>query len=225
MYNRQNAINFKIMRDEKVKSNYTRLTDYELATLGGRVAKAMQETETAGFFTDPNPSVEELQTIVNDYIEKHEIASRRGSALEISMKNESRKEVLSALRSLAHYVNEIARGQISKLLSTGLQLVSQPVRIDVPSVPEEVKLRDGALSGQVVVSFKKVKNAWAYEIQWAQEAQKGDELVWEENVSTTVSRGTVIGNLQAGIRYFFRIRAMNGKGTGDWTEPASTIVR
>src|SRR5690625_3876402 len=131
------------MRKEKVRSNYGRLTDYELATLGGRVVKAMQELDTAEFFTDPQPPVDELESIVDDYIEKHEIASRRGSALEISMKNESRDNVLSALRTLANYVNEQARGQISKLLSTGLQLASQPVRVDVPTVPEEVKLKDG----------------------------------------------------------------------------------
>src|SRR5699024_524497 len=113
----------------------------------------------------------------------------------------------------------------SKLLSTGLQLISQPVRVDVPAVPEEVKLKDGALSGQVTVSFKRIRNVWGYEIQIAPEAQKGDELVWEESFNTTLARGTVLAGLQPGTRYFFRVRAMNGKGTGDWSEPVSTIVR
>jgi|SRR5690625_131599 len=213
------------MREEKVRSNYSRLTDYELATLAGRVVKAMQEQETVDFFADPEPEIEELEALVDDYISKHEIASRRGSALEVGLKNDSRKNVLVALRTLAHYVNEKARGQISKLLSTGLQLIGQPARVEEPSIPEEVKLKDGALSGQIRVSFKSIKNAWMYEIQVAQEPESGLEIEWTESLNTTVARGTVIPNLVPTVRYFFRVRAMNGKGTGDWSEPVSTIVR
>lgn len=225
MFNRHHATKFKIMKKEKVRSNYEKLTDYELATLGGRVVRAMQETSTADFFTDPQPSMEDLESFVTDYVEKHEIASRRGSALEISMKNESRENVLLALRTLANYVNEKARGHMSKLLSTGLQLVSQPGRIDVPSVPQEIKLKDGALSGQIKVSFKRAKNVWMYDIQLGTEAPPGEELDWGELYQTTVSRGTVIGNLTIGQRYYVRVRALNGKGAGDWSQPISMLVR
>jgi len=213
------------MREEKVRSNYNRLTDYELATLAGRVVKAMREPHTAEVFPDPVPGIDELGILVEDYINKHEVASRGGSTLEISLKNESRETLLAALRSLAGYVNEKARGQLSLLLSTGLHLVSQPVKTQVPAIPEEVKLRDGALSGQIKVSFRPVRSSWIYEIQIGKESEEEGQIDWKEKVSTTLSRGTVIGNLLSGSRHFVCVRAINGRGKGDWSEPVSMIVR
>ncbi len=213
------------MREEKVRSNYNRLTDYELATLAGRVVKAMHEPQTAEVFTDPVPGIGELGILVEDYINKHEVASRGGSTLEVSLKNESRETLLAALRSLAGYVNEKARGQLSLLLSTGLHLVSQPVKTQVPAIPEEVKLRDGALSGQIKVSFRPVRSSWIYEIQIGKESEEEGQIDWKEKVSTTLSRGTVIGNLLSGSRHFVCVRAINGRGKGDWSEPVSMIVR
>lgn len=214
------------MRKEKVITNYSNLTDYELATLGGRVVQAMQSPQAVDFYSEPQPEIEELEILVEDYVRKHEIASRRGSALEISLKNESRTSLLEALRTLGNYVNEMARGQLSYLLSSGLQLYAPRGSNAIPEVPQHVRLRDGGLSGQLKVSFNRIESAWVYEIQIAPEAPPGDELQWSDPVQTTLSkRGTIIGNLTAGHRYFIRVRAMNGKGTGDWSEPVSTIVR
>lgn len=213
------------MRKEKVITNYGNLSDYELATLGGRVVQALQSPQTADFYTDPQPEIEELEGLVSDYIGKHEIASRRGSALEISLKNESRQILLVALRTLGNYVNEKARGQLSHLLSSGLQLASPQTRRSIPSIPQDIRLQDGGLQGQIRISFKRLKHAWMYDIQLAAEAPPGEELEWKEIYQTTLSRGTVIGNLVPGVRYFVRIRGRNGRGTGDWSQPISMLVR
>src|SRR5699024_803760 len=140
MFYRRNATKFKIMRIEKVITNYSNLTDYELATLGGRVVQAMQSPQAADFYANPQPETEELESLVEDYVRKHEIASRRGSALEISLKNESRQALLTALRTLGNYVNEKARGQLSYLLSSGLHLYASQGRNTIPGVPQNLRL-------------------------------------------------------------------------------------
>ena len=212
------------MRKEKVISNYSGWSDYELSTLAGRILKAMQETTAQANFPHPNPAITVLEPLVNDYITKHEIASRRGSALEISQKNESRDALLNALRSLAHYVNEVANGQLSLLLSTGMVLASQPSSTQAPTMVEKVQLRDGRLSGQLRLDFKPVKAAWEYEVEIGTMASTG-EIVWNKVVLTTSSRGNVLSEMEPGVRYCVRIRTRNGKGTGDWCEPVSLIAR
>src|SRR5690606_18848957 len=89
------------MRKERLLLSYTHLTDYELSTLAGRVLAAMTDNDN---FPDPAPSLAELEPLVNTYRTRHEIASRRGSALEISQKNESRQLLLEAFKQLAFYI-------------------------------------------------------------------------------------------------------------------------
>ena len=212
------------MRKEKVISNYSGWSDYELSTLAGRILKAMQEPTTQTSFPQPNPEITVLEPLVQDYITKHEIASRRGSALEISQKNESRDALLNALRTLAHYVNEIANGQLSLLLSTGMVLATQPGTLQVPTIVEKVQLRDGRMSGQLRLDFKAIKSAWEYEVEVGTGSSTG-EVTWDKVILTTSSRSNVLSEIQPGVRYYVRVRARNGKGTGDWCEPVSLIAR
>jgi hypothetical protein len=213
------------MRKEKVISNYGLWSDYELSTLAGRVLKAMQEANTTANFPTPNPGLDVLETLVNTYIAHHEIASRRGSALEISQKNESREALLVGLRNLAHYVNEIANGQLSMLLSTGLVLVAQPSSSQLPLVPQRLRLRDGRISGMVHIDMAPVKGAWDYEIAIGDSVNEQGEIQWNQTLMTTSSRGNFVMDLTPGTQYYVRVRARNGKGTGDWSEPVSLIAR
>lgn len=210
------------MRIEKLRTNYEHLTDFELSTLGSRVWKALQDASAD--FPNPNPDLATLGDLVQDYTNKHEIASRRGSALEISQKNESRKSLLGALRSLALYANEQARGQISKLLSTGLQLMAQPRIKQIPGVTERITLRDGRISGQIRVDFKVVPDAWAYEIAIGR-MEEGGGISWLKSYQSSSSRSNVLPEIEPGIRYYVRVRARNNKGIGDWSEAVSIIGR
>ncbi|MEN5435270.1 hypothetical protein ABE545_16670 [Sphingobacterium faecium] len=148
------------MRKEKVISSYASWSDYELSTLAGRILKAMKEPATSANFPNPIPDMAALEPMVLDYITKHEIASGRGSALEISQKNESRELLLNSLKSLAHYVNLVADGQLSLLLSTGMVLATQPTALQVPGVIEKIQLRDGPIGGQLRLDFEKF---WEYD--------------------------------------------------------------
>ncbi len=210
------------MRIEKLRSNYDHLTDFELSTLGGRVWKAMQEATVD--FPNPIPDLNSFADLVADYTAKHEVASRRGSALEVSQKNESRLHLLNGLRSLAIYANEQARGHISKLLSTGLQLMAQPRIKQIPRVTERISLRDGRISGQLRVDFKAVQEAWEYEIAIGQMGELGS-IAWTKTYQTSSSRGNVLPEIEPGIRYYVRVRARNNKGIGDWSEAVSIIGR
>ncbi|MBE8719960.1 fibronectin type III domain-containing protein [Sphingobacterium pedocola] len=213
------------MRKDKVKTNYEKVSEFELSTLAGRVLKAIQEPAAAVYFPNPNPTLPVLEELVNDYIQKHEIASRRGSALEIGQKNESKTRLLEGLQLLATYVNQQAGGQISVLLSSGLILANQPKSKDTPLIPLNLKLRDGRVGGQMRLDFQAVKDAWQYEVEIGQSAVGSAEILWERTVMTTSSRSNVLIGFEPGVKYYVRVRALNGKGIGDWSEPVSLIAR
>lgn len=213
------------MRKEKVKINYSNLRDRELATLGGRVVRAMLDPQTAFFYSDLRPQVIALSASVKDYIQKHQIASRGGSTLEVSLKNESRTKVLNALRTLASYVNEKARGQLPWLLATGLQLTNPYGRKETPPAASGLMLRDGELSGQVKVYFNRIKSAWMYEIEWAEIRKTQTIIQWEGKQQTTRSKGNLLSPFTPGTRYCFRVRALNGKGVGEWSDTVCFIAR
>lgn len=213
------------MRKEKVITYYGNMSEFELSTVAGRILKAMQEPATAASFPDMYPDLVTLDQVVNDYIRKHEIASRRGSALEISQKDESKAALLDALKNLANHVNDVAKGQLSLLLSTGMILASQASTLLVPLVTERIQLRDGRISGQMRLDFKKVVGAWEYEIEIGQSTEPDGTPLYDRLVTTTSSRSNVLSDFTPGIRYYVRIRARNGRGLGDWSEPVSLIAR
>ena len=213
------------MRKEKVKINFSQLRDRELATLGGRVVRAMLDPQTAFFYSDLRSQVITLAACVEDYTQKHQIASQGGSTLEVSLKNESRTKVLTALRTLASYVNEKARGQLSWLLATGLYLTKPYGRKEIPAATSRVELGDGDLSGQVKISFNRIKNAWMYEIEWAEEQEAQTDIKWEGKQQTTRSKGTILSPFTPGVRYCFRVRAINEKGAGEWSDTVCFMAR
>lgn len=210
------------MRKDRVISNYTYLSDDELAALAGKILGAMTGNPN---FENPTPEMEILEGAVTDYRTKHEIAIRGGSVLEKRLKNESREHLLGQLSQLAHYVNTVAMGRLAVLTSSALILAKHPSGVVVPAVIERVLLKDGSLSGQMQVSFTSQRAIWEYEIQIGEWPVESPDIEWGESFFTTTSRGTVIASLEAGKRYYVRVRARNAKGTGDWTEGVSMIVR
>lgn len=209
------------MRKERVISSYYKLTDSALATLAGKVVGALDNNAN---FLNLTPPFTILQGLSDDYRAKYSVASRGGSVLEVSLKNESRKALLDALRILAHHVNGVANGNLVMLIGSGLILAKQPTKIEIPEISERVILRDSHLKGQLRLDFTLVKNAWEYEIAVGGLDENGI-INWENEYQSTASQGIVLAPLVSGSEVFVRVRARNGKGTGDWSESTSLIVK
>ncbi len=210
------------MRTNKVISNYDKLMDDELATLASGVEDALTGNVN---FPDPNPTLPEFTAAAADYRAKLAVASRKGSALEVSLKNEARKVVLNLLRRLAFYVNEIGQGNAPILYSSGLRLNAQPKEMQAPTVPDGVRLRDGRQSGQIRLDFNPLKEAWEYEYAVSSEVDENKDPIWGEPLSTTSSRANILAPVIPGMIYRVRVRARNGRGLGDWSEAVTLIAR
>ncbi len=205
-----------------VLTSFARHTDAALANLGGTTFQAM--TGNANF-PDPQPGLPDYETAVEDFKAKLQVSSRKGSPMDISIKNESRLVLLEQMRLLAQYVNNTANGVVSALLSSGFPLKAQPGSIPVPLVPQRVRLGDGRQRGQLRLDFDAVQHAWEYEYAVAHEQDGEGEPLWGELYATTSSRGNIIAPVIPAVTYRVRVRARNGRGIGDWSEPVSLIAR
>ncbi|SEM22059.1 hypothetical protein SAMN05216436_102270 [bacterium A37T11] len=210
------------MPTRTARSGFKHMRDSDLLNLGGTVLAAMTANTN---FTNPNPALTVLETALEDYRTKLEASSRRGSPLEVSLKNDSRDALLSVLKQLAFYVNTVANGSLSVILSSGFPSSSIAVKSQVPAIPERLKLADWLQSGQMVFSFDPVLEAWMYEYCYADQKDTDGNIVWPDPLSTTKSRNNLLAPLNPGTIYYARVRSRNGNGVSDWSDPVSLMAR
>lgn len=210
------------MRQQRIYTDYSKWTDDTLATLAGRTVEFM--TDNADFPT-PQPDLAAYTALVIDYRQKLEVARNRGSVVEVTAKNNARRELLRAMKQLAFYVNVTANGDAHLLAGSGFILVSQPQALQIPHVPLFGVLEDGAKSGELNFRFEAIANAWEYEYQVTSVLAENGEPEWDEMQRTTNSLRNVVAPVVPGTRYFARVRARNGKGESDWSVTFSQYAR
>lgn len=208
---------------QKANRGFSKITDESLQILSSTVLQAMTDNE---YFVDPSPTLEVLEEYSDAYIEKLSIARRRGSPYDTAVKNELRKELEKVLSELAFYVNKIADGNIAVLLSSGFELSKYRSSMLSPKKIEFVKLEDGRNEGQLVLNFERQRGARLYEYRVADEKDEIGEIQWTEKVYvTTTSQKNLIQPVVPGKTYYLSVRAINARGTGDWSEPRSWMAR
>ncbi len=204
------------------RGGFKHLRDNDLLNLGGTVLLAMDGNAN---FPTPDPTLVAVQATYDDYKAKLEAASRKGGPLEKSLKNDAREVLLAQLKRLAHYVSGVADGSLSVILSSGFPPSGTPVRQLPPMTPERVRLADYRQSGQLQLGFDAVPGAWLYEYAYSSDKLPDGTIVWPDALVARSSRGNVIAPVTPGVTYYARVRARNGAGVSDWSEPVSLIAR
>src|SRR5690606_11293048 len=129
--------------------------------------KVLDCLENHTVFVDLPVAIEDLQAQTADFRSKWQTASNGGSLLEIAIKNDAKALLASSLKDIAFYVNKVATGSRSLLLSSGLQLEADPKPAKVPNTITGEQLRDGRQRDQLDVIFKPLGRNHIYEYQIA----------------------------------------------------------
>src|SRR5690606_782048 len=104
------------MKKRTARGGFKNIKDNDLLNLGGTVLLAMESNAN---FTTPDPDLAVVQAAYDDYKLKLETASRQGSPLDKSVKRDSKTALVGLLKRLAFYVNTVADGDLSIVLSSG----------------------------------------------------------------------------------------------------------
>lgn len=204
----------------KALIGFARMKDDELLVAGNTIIGAMTDN---GHFGSPSPSLADVQALLDDFSNKLAVARKRGSPEDTALKGDSRLLLEEALQRLGYYVNSVAKGHLATVLSSGFPVNASATATLVPLRIESVKLTDGRQSGQVRLDFANQSKVLLYEYCYRLQQQPEEE--WSERITTTSSRGNIIAPLPPGERVEVKVRAVNSKGIGDWSETSSLLVR
>lgn len=208
---------------QKVNSGFTRFSDERLVVLTQTVLEAMERNSN---FINPEPDLEKVGYALESYVEKLAKARRRGSPYDTAIKNEARVELERILAELAFYVNKVSQNNLPVLLSSGFEVSRYRNSVLLPDIVRNLLLVDGNKKGQMRLSFEKQESARLYEYRYTKEKDAEGAPIWnKESEVTTSSMNNLIDSVVSGSVYYISVRAINTKGTGEWSEPVSWMVR
>ena len=207
---------------QKALGGFSRDSDETILVKGRTVQLAMTDNPN---YPTPEPALDAVRDVVNDFEQKLAMAKRRGSPEDTALKNQARKAMQQTLKRLAFYVTQTADGDLAKLLSSGFSVSRLPQREDVPDRIIGITLRDGKQKGQMRLDFGKNSAAKIYEYQVCEMDAHGMPDEWGELYVATSSKQHIIAPLTPYQRYGVRVRAINGYGRSEWSEIVTHIVR
>lgn len=170
------------------------------------------------YFPTPDVPLSDAITAV-DALETASIATKDGSRTAISVRDDAEEKVDKVFYKLADYVNRIADGEETIILSSGFEPSAQPAaRLKAP-----LTVGNGSHSGGVKLVAKAVEKAASYSWQMAKDTLPTAEDSWII-IGQSTSASFEKDGLTPGGKYFFRVAAITPTGITDYTDPVAKIV-
>lgn len=142
------------------------------------------------------------------------------SIAEVKLKATGQGEAYSAL---VGYINSVADGNVPFILSCGVPVRSTPTPTPpLQTPPADVTTRINGVPGRVYLSWKSVKGARNYEVQYTTDLTGATG--WVTLAETPGKTRTEANDLTSGTRYAFRVRAMGNGERGPWSGPVQQMV-
>ncbi|MBB3187607.1 hypothetical protein [Microbacter margulisiae] len=169
-------------------------------------------------FPEPDVLLAEAKTKV-DKLNTTYLASKDGSHTAVSAMHDAEKEVDYDFRILVAYVNRIADGDETAILSAGFHTLKQPS--SVQKLP--LSVRNGETSGSVVLVAKAVNTARAYIWQMAKDKLPEMESGWDI-IGHSTQTNFKMSDLEITGWYYFRVAAITPSGTTGYTPAVMKVV-
>ena len=164
-------------------------------------------------FTNPDVSLTEAKVKVDNF-ETASIAAKDGGHTAVSLMHDAEKEVDAYFKKIVIYVDRIADGNETLILSSGFHTTKEPTAFQ--KVP--LAVLDGKNSGSVLLVAKAMDKSGAY--------------IWQ--ISRNMTDWTTIGHstrasfeepgLTVGEICHFRVAGITPTGTTDFTESVMKVV-
>lgn len=198
----------------KVIISYIRHRDGDLVILSYLVINDMTDN---AHFPNPNPTLAVLKQATEEYHDALKNAAGRDTKL-VSIKNDKRAVLRALLSQLAEYVNSVANGDRTMLLSSGFTLAR--VNGEPGNLKPIDKLEiDTEIPEQTTIRVKRVTNAKAYIHQYTT-GPVTSESQW---VSRTITEPLcTFTGLQPGVKHAFRVIAI---GPGEQSVNSPIVSR
>lgn len=205
----------------KIKLNFSRLPVTEKIAKARQIVTAL--TGNASFPT-PTPALAGVTTAINDLEAAFTAsqAARQEAKLKTTDQNSKEDIVDRLLTQLASYVEAVAGDNESLIQSAAMDLRAAPVSAtDTPPRPNALAVTAGDTDGEVDLTWDTIEGGKSYVVE--KSVDPPTPTSWGHAGVSTKSRTTING-LTSGTRYWFRVAAVNARGQGGWSDPATKIA-
>lgn len=200
----------------KLRTGFTEYSPGDLASLGGKVGPAVAGIPIFAAIT-PTPAEVALQ--VKDLLAKMDAV---GPGAKVAL-HASKAKLAQMLSTMARNLMATPNVTETELAETQFPLAKVRERTtSTPPAPGDLRLRHGAVSGQVLGSCRmSMANIRLLEVQWTLDPSVGP---WIDAAPSTKTKSIVIDGLPRGKDIWVRIRARNVAGAGAWSDPATIMA-
>lgn len=159
-------------------------------------------------FAEPVPALADITTALDAFEERIEAAAH-GDKRKITRRNDGQTVVEDLLRQLASYVSMTADGNKETIESSGFEVRRKPEDPTSLSVPTDFLAKNSTKEGEMELKWKAVRYGKAYQIEMSMGDPDTGNAAWAMALVTSKASGTV-KNLTPGMKYWFRVKAING---------------
>ena len=198
------------MRKINVLLDYSRFSVAEKIVFLRNVVARLTNHAT---FDNPDVSLAD-GTAKADKLEAASLAAKDGARTAISAMRDAELDVDKYLKKLAIYVERIADGDETLILSSGFHISKEPESFQKPALA----VVNGKNSASVLLKAKAIDKAGAYIWQVSRNKTEWTTLGHSTRADFEVS-GLTIGEI-----CYFRVAAITSTGTTDFTEPVMKVV-
>jgi len=202
------------MRKIKVIISYSYLSVPHLIEFSRNTVTKM--TTNITIFATPDVALTLVTSSAATLETKYNAAQGGGKQQSIELKV-AHTALIDIMRKQALYVDRIANGNEGTIVCSGFATSKQPISSSRP----DFSVENGDLDGVIELRHKSNPNVKSW--VWQYSTEPTDVSKWIlAGVSTQAS--FTIENLTPGVRYWFRVAAVNSLGQDNWCEPLSQIV-
>jgi len=170
-------------------------------------------------FPTPDTTLIDAQKVV-DALDKAILAAADGGHLAISAMNDAVVAADAVFRILAAYVERIALGDETSIISSGFHFSKQPT----PRNKEILVAKNGSHSGAVLLDTIRVDKGVVYVWQMYKGKLPDNDTDWVQIAITTQS-SFEINNLDIACIYYFRVAAVTPDGIQDFSAAVMKVVQ
>ncbi len=204
------------MRNQKVVLDFIRIPVANKVEIARGVISKMKNNPG---FPKPDISLDDVETQTN-LLETRYIATMNGGKEATALLHQAEDEWDELMRKTAAYVDRIADGDDSVVLSAGFNLMKQRG----PTNRSEFEVKRGDKSGTVVLRRYIIQGARAYVWQYcAGDSPATNDAEWI-TAQVTTRATTEISGLTPLTTYWFRCAAVSAKGISGYSVPVMLVV-
>jgi hypothetical protein len=171
-------------------------------------------------FATPFPALPVVTTATNDLKDAFE-AALTGNYLSIALLVDEILAWDAVITALGHYVDGVAQGSESIIVSAGMETRKQRSPVEIPGKVLAAMAKPSDMSGEIKLSCKTVRGKKVY--HWYMKLEGEPDTAYK--LVVTATRGhAIINGLQPGLRYRFVCEAVNSKGTGPLSDSCSSYA-